>query len=141
MSKPLNASQKNYIQNQVEEIYIDFTSRVGEGREMTFEQVDEIAQGRIWSGLQAKEIGLVDELGGLDVAIDIAARKVNIENYKILEYPKQKEAFEKFMEILSTEIKVNLFEFQKPFDNVAKVSNALKYTGIQTRLPFNFEIN
>jgi len=141
MSKPLNESQRKYIQDQVEEIYVDFTSRVGEGRGMTFEQVDNIAQGRIWSGLQAKEIGLVDELGGLDVAIDIAADKVNIDSYKILEYPKQKEAFEKFMEILSADIKVNLFELQKPFDNVAKVSNALKYTGIQTRLPFNFEIN
>ncbi|MCP5061484.1 MAG: signal peptide peptidase SppA [Ignavibacteriae bacterium] len=141
MSKPLNKSQRKYIQNQVEEIYVDFASRVAEGRGMTFKQVDEIAQGRIWSGLQAKEIGLVDELGGLDVAIDIAARKANIDSYKILEYPKQKEAFEKFMEILSSDISVNLFDFQKPFDNVAKVSKALKYTGIQTRLPFEFEIN
>jgi protease-4 len=141
MTKPLNNSQRKFIQNEIEEIYIDFASRVADGRGMTFEEVDEIAQGRIWSGIQAKEIGLVDELGGLDVAVDIAAQKVGIENYRVIEYPKQKEPFEKIMEMLSSEIKLSLFEFEKPFDKAIEVSKAFKYTGIQTRLPFDLEID
>ncbi|MCB0745473.1 MAG: signal peptide peptidase SppA, partial [Ignavibacteriae bacterium] len=71
ITNPLNEVQKKYIQSQIDKIYIDFASRVAEGRKMPFEQVDEIGQGRIWSGVDAKSIGLVDTLGGMDLALKL----------------------------------------------------------------------
>ncbi len=143
ITNPLNSVQKKYIQNQVDEIYIDFASRVADGRKMTFEQVDKIGQGRIWSGLDAKEIGLVDTLGGVDLALQIASDLANIKDYKIVEYPDQKETFEKIIEMFSTGIenKFAIFNFQEPLNQIEKLSNALKYTGIQTRLPFEYVIH
>jgi protease-4 len=110
---------------------------------MTFEEVDEIAQGRIWSGIDAKEIGLVDTLGGLETALNIAAEKADITDYKIIEYPTQKEAFEKIIDMLTTEIKSLFIEgnFEYPLNQIEKLSEALKYSGVQARLPFQYIID
>ena len=142
LAAPLTNRQKILFQQQIDEIYFDFVNRVGDGRKMTFEQVDEIAQGRIWSGLDAKKIGLVDTLGGLDLAIKIASDRANISDYKIVEYPTQKEAFEKIMEVFTSEIKSSISDltFEKPFNQMIKLKEALKYTGIQARLPFEYVI-
>ncbi|MBK8943952.1 MAG: signal peptide peptidase SppA [Ignavibacteriae bacterium] len=142
ITNPLNEVQRKYIQNQIEKIYVDFVSRVAEGREMTFEQVDSIGQGRIWSGINAKEIGLVDTLGGINLALEIAAESAGIKDYKIVEYPTQKETFEKIMEMFSSKIEIgfNKYLFGEQFNQIEKLSNAMKYSGIQTRLPFNYEI-
>lgn len=142
ITNPLNEVQKKYIQNQIEEIYVDFVSRVAEGRKMTFAQVDSIGQGRIWSGINAKEIGLIDTLGGINLALKIAAESAGIKDYKIVEYPTQKETFEKIMEMFSSKIGIdfNKYLFGEQLNQIEKLSEALKYTGIQTRLPFEFEI-
>ncbi|MBK7105646.1 MAG: signal peptide peptidase SppA [Ignavibacteriae bacterium] len=142
ITNPLNEVQKKYIQNQIEEIYVDFVSRVAEGRKMTFAQVDSIGQGRIWSGINAKEIGLIDTLGGINLALKIAAESAGIKDYKIVEYPTQKETFEKIMEMFSSKIGIdfNKYLFGEQLNQIEKLSKALKYTGIQTRLPFEFEI-
>lgn len=143
ITKPLNNVQKKFIQNSVDRIYIDFVTRVASGRNMTFEKVDSIAQGRIWSGINAKEIGLVDTLGGINLALDIAAKSAKIEDYKIVEYPVQKETVEKIMEMFSTKIlsEINSSIFNEQLNQIEKLSKALKYTGIQTRLPFEYKIN
>ncbi len=140
---PLNGLQKKSIQKQVNDIYMDFAGRVAEGRRMTFEQVDAIAQGRIWSGIQAKEIGLVDELGGLDVALKIASEKAGIKNYKIIEYPHTKEPFEKIMELFSSSIDKTFFNNKIPeqFRQIAKASEVLTKSGVLVRLPFEFRID
>lgn len=78
------------IQKYIDGFYEQFLSRVAEGRGMTREEVHEIAQGRIWTGRKAKEIGLVDELGELDLAIQIGAEKAGLEDYKLTTYPKFK---------------------------------------------------
>lgn len=142
LASPLSPQQKLLFQKQIDDIYFDFVNRVSEGRNMTFEQVDEIAQGRIWSGIDAKEIGLVDTLGSLDLAISIAAANAEIADYKIVEYPAQKEAFEKIVDLFSSEIK-NSFSnitFEHPLNQIHKLADALKYTGIQARLPFEYVI-
>ncbi len=143
ITNPLNKAQKKYIQNRINDIYVDFVSRVADGRKMSFDQVDKIGQGRIWSGIDAKKIGLVDTLGGIDLALNIAADEAQITDYKIVEYPLQKEPFEKIMEMLSNEVKSNITNsiFSEPFNQIEKLSNALKYKGIQARLPFDFTIN
>ncbi|MCT6562730.1 S49 family peptidase, partial [Staphylococcus aureus] len=74
--------------------YTTFVQRVADGRKLTVEQVDEIAQGRVWTGKDALKNKLVDELGGLDQAIAYAAKKVEIEKYKVVNYPEYKMKFE-----------------------------------------------
>ena len=142
LAAPLTNQQKILFQQQVDDIYYDFVNRVSEGRKMTFEQVDKIAQGRIWSGIDAKRIGLVDTLGGLDLALKIASENAKITDYKIVEYPTQKEAFEKIMEMFSSEIKSSISDFtlDQPLNQIIKIKEALKHTGIQTRLPFEYVI-
>ena len=76
-------------------------SLVAEGRDMSFEEVDEIGQGRVWSGTNALEIGLVDELGGLDDAIASAAEMAGLDNYKVEEYPKAKDLTTQLLEMFS----------------------------------------
>ena len=88
----LTEFQKSVIQNMVNQGYETFTSKAASGRKMSIEKLKSLAGGRVWTGIQAKEIGLVDELGGLDVAIEIAAKKVKLKpgDYKVVVYPKAK---------------------------------------------------
>ena len=88
----LTEFQKSVIQNMVNQGYEAFTSKAASGRKMDIEKLKSLAGGRVWTGLQAKEIGLVDELGGLDVAIEIAAKKGKLKPgaYKVVVYPKAK---------------------------------------------------
>jgi len=88
------------MQNLVEKTYRTFLTRVANGRNMTTAEVDSIGQGRVWSGLNAKEIGLVDKFGGLNDAIKIAAKRARIKKYKVVEYPKKKEFMEQLMDAL-----------------------------------------
>jgi len=90
ITKPLSLLQKKYIQNEVDSIYYHFKSRVADGRKKTIEYVDSIGQGRVWSGERALQLGLVDRLGGLQDAIDCAARMAKINNYRLSEYPEEK---------------------------------------------------
>ena len=109
---------------------------------MSFEEVDKLSNGRIWSGIDAKEIGLVDTLGGLDLALEIAANSAGIENYKVVEYPTQKEAFEKIFDLFKGKIESSYAKIfsEYPLNQINKLKEALKYTGIQTRLPFDYII-
>src|SRR5690606_4089425 len=75
-----------------------FLERVAQGRNMSIAQVDSLAQGRVWSGVDAKANGLVDELGNLDDAIAAAAEMAGLDSYGIRKYPKYKTGFEQFME-------------------------------------------
>jgi len=88
----LTEFQKSVIQNMVNQGYETFTSKAAAGRKMNIEKLKSLAGGRVWTGIQAKEIGLVDELGGLDVAIEIAAKKGKLKPgaYKVVVYPKAK---------------------------------------------------
>src|SRR6202451_2750575 len=94
-------AQRAYIQKSLNDTYADFTKGVAQGRKMAVEAVDKIGKGRVWSGVQAKEIGLVDELGGLDSAIEIAKQLSNIpagESVHIVRYPEEKSFFEQFLQ-------------------------------------------
>ncbi len=86
------------IQEGVDEIYEIFLQRVAEGRGMTTEEVNNVAQGRVWTGSKGKEIGLVDVLGGLDDAVEIAANKAGLDKYRISQYPTSKEPLQAFIE-------------------------------------------
>ncbi|MBL7828644.1 MAG: signal peptide peptidase SppA [Saprospiraceae bacterium] len=86
------------IQNRVDHIYQTFLEQVAEGRKKTPEQIHEIAQGRVWTGAKAKEIGLVDDIGGMDRALAAAAKLAGIEKYRTTEFPQTTTAMEQFIE-------------------------------------------
>lgn len=92
--RSMNESERNLMQAHVNQGYNLFLTRCAEGRGMSKEDIDKIAQGRVWSGIRAKELGLVDELGGLDRAIEIAVAKAGIEAYTLMSYPNKKSAWE-----------------------------------------------
>ncbi|MCK5846303.1 MAG: signal peptide peptidase SppA [Bacteroidales bacterium] len=140
---PLTPYQIKTIQKGVVRIYGTFISHVAEGRNMTVEQVDAIGQGRVWSGTNAVEIGLVDEIGNLDRAIEIAAEMANIEEYKIKELPKRKNPLEEMFKQFGSNVKLKLVKNELG-DNV-KYYNYLQtlknMDGVQARLPYFIDIN
>jgi protease-4 len=87
VTKPLTPLQKRYFQNSIDTIYQNFKMKVSSGRKKSMEYIDSIAQGRVWSGTRALEIGLVDRIGGLDDAIRSAAAKAGVKRYHLREYP------------------------------------------------------
>jgi signal peptide peptidase SppA, 67K type len=97
-ARPLNNAEMNMLQAYVERGYDLFISRCAEGRGMTKDQIDAIGQGRVWTGSQALGIGLVDELGSMSRAIEIAANEAGIDNYSMEYYPKEKDFFAQLME-------------------------------------------
>jgi protease-4 len=141
--RPLNAEEKLIIQQAIDTIYHKFKLRVATGRGMSMASVDSVAQGRIWSGEQAKEVGLVDVLGGMDEAIAIAAHKAGITDYRIKEYPEKEDPFEKLLKALSGETETYFMKMKLgDFYNIWKQVESLKNVrGIQARLPFDLQIN
>ena len=94
--RPLADNYRFIAQEGVEKIYTTFVTRVATGRRMSFEQVDAIAQGRVWSGAEAVKIGLVDKIGGLDDALQYAADLVKIKNYKTQNFPVYEKDFQDY---------------------------------------------
>ncbi len=141
--KDMSEEERAFIQNGVEDIYGVFIKHVADGRGMTVAQVDSIGQGRVWSGSNALEIGLVDVIGGLDKAVEIAAEKAGLQRYRIKPLPAQKEPFEEFLEELTGEAaKTSIFgknenEFSMMYDYYKTLSNM---KGVQARLPFEIII-
>ncbi len=94
VSRKMNEGEKGLMQAYINRGYDLFLTRCAEGRGMTKEEIDRIGQGRVWTGARAKELGLVDELGGLDRAIEIAVEKAGVEAYTLMNYPAKKSAWE-----------------------------------------------
>lgn len=144
--EPMSDSFRNVVQEGIESTYQTFLSRVSEGRNITINQADSIAQGRVWSGIDAKRIGLVDELGGLDDAIAAAADMVDLEAYGIKKFPKYKSDFERFMENLSgasTKAKQEFIEEEigtEAYRILKDIQSVTKQKGIQARMPFVLNI-
>jgi protease-4 len=140
--RPMRTKEKEAIQEMIETIYDDFTQKVADGRNMTQADVDSVGQGRVWSGATAKEIGLVDEIGGLNDAISEAVAIAEIEDYRIMELPIQEDPIQKMVKDFTGDVKINLFgeEFgvaEKYYSNLKSVMNT---RGIYTRLPIDIII-
>ncbi|WP_340102733.1 signal peptide peptidase SppA [Rhodohalobacter sp. 8-1] len=94
LTRPFTSSEERVIQQNVERGYETFVSKMAESRGMTYDEIDEVARGRVWTGVDAHERGLVDVLGGIDRAIEIAAEKAGIDAYILDNYPKQKDLYQ-----------------------------------------------
>ncbi|MDR0969085.1 MAG: signal peptide peptidase SppA [Lentimicrobiaceae bacterium] len=139
ITQPLSDFQYKKLQNQVVKIYDDFIELVATSRKLRPTFVDSIGQGRVWSGTDALKIGLVDQLGGLEQAIAYAAEKVNLENYKIIEFPEQKTMVQSLLDDMSGDKGIRTVlksEFGAYYPLVEFMNQATKYEGIQARMPF-----
>jgi protease-4 len=144
ISQPLTEFQYNKLQQMVVKTYNDFTGRVAEGRGLTQAYVDSIGQGRVWAGADAIGLGLVDQLGDMEDAIEYAVQKAELgSDYKVTEWPKQKDFFTRMMESMNESDKLDAAMKQKMgvyYDYLQGLDNLQKNTGIQARLPFDMVI-
>ncbi len=141
--KPLTGEEKDIIQIGVEKIYDDFITKVAEGRGMTKEQVDAIGQGRVWMGKDALAIGLVDEIGGMDRAIELAQEHAKLDNYDIVSYPKLKDPFEELLEELSLNIESRILNkaLGREQKYYKKLQSITQQSGIMARMAFDIDIH
>jgi len=143
-NRPLSSFQEKMILHQIERIYGVFIAHVAEGRKMSIAQIDSIGQGRVWSGFDAKRIGLVDDFGGMDKAIEEAVKMAKLTEYKVVEYPKQKEFFQQIMDEFSGEdatTKALQKELGENFVYYQTLKSVAVMKGIQARLPFVINLN
>jgi len=148
IDRPLTKNQAEYIGGIIDKIYDTFLSRVAEGRAMTKDQVHAIAQGRVWTGKMAKDVGLVDELGGLEDAIKLAAAEADLKNYSIRELPKFKDPITqivmKFNGESSIESQLNSWAEMSGFEPYITHLNDLNRWGskhsVQAIMPYQIKI-
>lgn len=142
ISRALTPAEYNIIQESVEEIYDSFMQKVADGRGMTLDEVDQIGQGRVWSGTDALEIGLIDELGGLKDAIAEAAEMAGLEDYELMEFPKRKGPFEEFFKELIGEAEARMLKAQlgSNYKYYQYAKSLSEMDAIQARLPYLIEI-
>ena len=143
VNRPLSTFEKNKIQTNVKNIYTTFITHVGEGRNMSTTAVDDIGQGRVWTGYDAKEIGLIDTYGGLEKAIEIAAYLAKVEDYRTISLPKKKNPFEELSLKIGGEASISnliLSKFGFTTQMTKPIEELLKGDRIQARVPFIMEL-
>lgn len=146
LTNDLDDDERAIVQNMINQIYDQFLDRVADGRGMTKEAVNEIAQGRVWTGKAALENGLVDKIGGLSDAIASAAGKAGVEEYRVSEYPRQKDPLQEFLNKLSGVQDEEVMARQilrkklgRHFSYLEQVEQMMEMHPIQMRMPFFLE--
>ena len=143
--QPMSDTFKKQTKKSIESTYITFKKRVSEGRKLSETVVENIAQGRVWTGKQALEVGLIDSIGGLQDTVEAAARLVGVENYNIIEYPK----FEQSLSSLLTSIQIsmgldnlfNIFLSNSKHQELIKLTEKNLAEYLQLALPFEIKIH
>ena len=139
INRKLSSFEKQKIQQGIKDVYKTFISRVSDGREISTKKVDEIGQGRVWSGYDAKKIGLIDEFGGIEKAVELAANLAELDEYRTISLPKQKDPFTELIDDL-TQIKLSDL-LSDDIDIINKkdiiaIKDLIKSEKIQARLPY-----
>ena len=143
MARPFNEEEMNYLNKYIERGYALFRSRVAQGRKMKVEEVETIAQGRVWLGQDAFKNKLVDELGGLDKAVAKAAQLAKLKEYHTAAYPSKSSLFEQFANKLNDDsyidnhMRMTLGEYYEPFMMIKTIN---KQNAIQAKVPFVLNI-
>jgi len=141
--RPLTSFERNVMQKKVDNVYDLFLERVSGNRDLSLEEVDEIGEGRIWSGVDALELGLIDELGGLSDAIAIAVEISGLEEYRLLELPVLKAPIDQMIEqmtagVYTRTLKTELGTF---YNDYTQIQSVMKWEGVQARLPYQIELD
>ncbi len=144
VGRPLNTGEQGLMQNMVNQGYDLFLTRCSEGRGIAKEELDKIAQGRVWTGAKAKELGLVDELGGLDRALEIAVEKAGVDAYTVMAYPAKASFWETLMSTNPTTYVKALLPGGKQVDEALRQFSLIEHFDqsdrVQARLPFELNI-
>lgn len=148
ITRPKTEDELAVFQRMVDWIYGEFVGKVAEARKLKREVVEEIAQGRVWSGVEAKKLGLVDELGGLDAAIAYAVKQAKLgPNHRIVEYPRPKELFEAVQELIEKIAPNNArapglaMQIAQRIESEVKVLRSFNDPqGVYARLPLNLSV-
>jgi len=144
IGRPMDPFEMKKMEMAIENIYDLFTKRVADGRDLPIEEVYKIAEGRVWSGIEAQKIGLVDQLGTINDAIAKAAELADLTDYGIICYPKQQDFFTKFFSKLDSETKIEqvlqqrLGELYFTYKGLKTITDA---HGVQAKLPFEIVIS
>ena len=146
--EPIDENFKGFVLESIEKTYATFLKRVADGRKMTTEQVDAIAQGRVWTGVDAHKLGLVDEIGGLDAAIKYAAKLGKTSSYRTENYPEYEKSFEdmlaNFTGMAMFKTKEQLLKEQlgeEGFQMLEQIKRVKSRKGIQAIMPYEIVIN
>ena len=142
MSRPFNAEESALMQQMVNQGYALFTKRCAEGRNIPLEELCKIAEGRVWTGSMAKELKLVDELGGLDTAIQLAAELGKVKDYKLKSYPTKQDFLTELLttradRYIHSQLQETFGEYYQGFEWLRHVEQSDR---LQARLPFNMRI-
>jgi protease-4 len=142
VTRPLTSYETMLFERQIDKIYKNFLSIVSAGRKMEASQVDSIGQGRVWSGADARDLGLIDQFGGLQDAIRLAAELAAIGEYNIWSLPAQKDPFQQIIDQLTGEVRVGrmekeLGEYYAYYQYLKQIKD---FQGIQARLPYEIKI-
>lgn len=143
LTRPMNDGEKGLMQMYVNKGYELFLTRCSDGRGISMEELDKIAQGRVWTGSTAKELGLVDELGGLDKALEIAIAKAGVDAYTVMNYPKKEGFLESLMNTNpGNYIKARMLngKMNDVYRQFSIIENFDKIDRIQARVPFELNI-
>ena len=145
LTRPMTEFESRLMQSQVDQIYLDFKTRVADGRKKSVHYIDSIAQGRVWAGSRALELGLVDQLGYMDDAISYAVKSSAVKDYRLKVYPEPKSFLEQIFDQYPTDfteasIKKNIGkENYQLFKQIESLKN--EKGEIKTRLPFDLNLN
>ena len=142
MSRPFNAEESALMQQMVNQGYALFTKRCAEGRHIPLEELCKIAEGRVWTGSMAKELKLVDELGGLDTAIQLAAQLGKVKDYNLQTYPAKEDFLTQLLNTrtdryIRSQLQETFGEYYRSFDWIRHLGQSDR---LQARLPFNLRI-
>ncbi|HEY9362622.1 MAG TPA: signal peptide peptidase SppA [Chitinophagaceae bacterium] len=143
--RPMTDVEKQIVQTEIDNIYTQFKQRVSDGRNIPVQNVDSIAQGRVWSGSKAINIGLVDRFGGLQQAVECAARLARLDDYRLKEYPETENILERIFNtstpyteasVIKKELGEENYKIFNEMIRIKQMSNS-----VQARLPFTFFIH
>ena len=135
--------ERMLMQTSIEEGYDVFISHVAEGRKISKAKVDSIGQGRVWSGENAMEIGLIDQFGGLEDAVKLSAEIAGIEDYRIISLPSLPEPFEQFFKTGTDNVRARFLknELGEKYKYYEYFKKATTMKGIYARMPYDVTIN
>ncbi len=135
---PMSTDTRIMMQKSIDVFYKNFVNRVATGRNKSFQYIDSIAKGRVWVGKDAKEIGLIDEFGGLYKSIEIAAKEAKIKDYGVIALPKTKDIAEQIFSAMGQEVELKLFtkELGKPYSFFLELKSISDMKGVQARIPY-----
>lgn len=141
-TRPLTGDERAIIQSYVDDVYTTFVGHVAEGRSMTFDEVDAIAGGRVWSGVNAMENGLIDIYGGLEKSIEVAAEMAGLENYRVTSLPALEDPFTMIMKQLTGEVKMKVIkkELGESYELYKQLEEIQNMKGIQAVMPYTLDI-